>query len=70
MFYNGPIRFQKELMMKPSCIVTALFSSSERFDGYPPKNTFNGKTAKLNMKDHYPTTFRTLLSEVRGGDKP
>lgn len=47
--------------MKPSCIVTALFSSSERFDGYPPKNTFNGKTAKLNMKDHYPTTFRTRV---------
>lgn len=56
--------------MKPSCILTGLFSSSACFDGYPPKNTFNGKTAKLNMKDHYPTTFRTLLSEVRGGDKP
>ncbi len=62
----GPIRPQKELMMKPSCILTALFSSNARFEGYPPKNAFNGKTAKLNMKDHYAGTFRTRLSEVRG----
>ena len=53
--------------MKTSCIVTALFRSSAYFDGYPPKNTFNGKTAKLNMKDHYAGKFRTRLSEVRGG---
>ena len=33
-----------------------------RFDGYPTKNTFNGKTAKLNMKDQYARTFRTRLS--------
>lgn len=52
--------------MKQSCILTALFSSSACFDVYPPKNTFNGKTAKLNMKDHYAGTFRTRLSEVRG----
>lgn len=52
--------------MKPSCILTALFSSNARFEGYPPKNAFNGKTAKLNMKDHYAGTFRTRLSEVRG----
>ena len=35
-----------------------------RFDGYPTKNTFNGKTAKLNMKDQYARTFRTRLREV------
>lgn len=52
--------------MKPSCILTGRFSSSACFDGYPQKNTFNGKTAKLNMKDHYVGTFRTRLSEVRG----
>ena len=60
------IRSRKDLIMKQSCILTALFSSSACFDVYPPKNTFNGKTAKLNMKDHYAGTFRTRLSEVRG----
>lgn len=41
-----------------------------RFDGYPTKNTFNGKTAKLNMKDQYVRTFRTQLREVLAENRP
>ena len=52
--------------MKPSCILTALCSSSVCFGGYPTKNTFKGKTDKFNMKDHYAGASRTRLIEVRG----
>lgn len=59
-----------ELTMTKAQFERAQKQKIYRFDGYPTKNAFNGKTAKLNMKDHYARTFRTRLREVLAENRP
>lgn len=59
-----------ELTMTQAQFERVQKQKSYRFDGYPTKNTFSGKSAKLNMKDRYARTFRTLLRNVLAENRP
>lgn len=65
-----PVLAGPELTMTQAQFERAQKQNSYRFDGYLTKNTFNGKSAKLNMKDRYARTFRTLLRNVLAENRP
>lgn len=65
-----PASAGSELNMTAAQFEAAQKQREYRFDGYPTKNRFNGKSAPLNLKNRYARTFKTRLTNVLAENKP
>lgn len=59
-----------ELTMTAAQFEAAQHQREYRFDGYPTKNRFKGKSAPLNLKNNYARAFKTRLTNVLAENKP
>lgn len=60
----------EEITMTPAQFKKAQKQKNYRFDGYPTKNKFKGKSAPLNLKNGYARAFKTRLKNVLSENKP
>lgn len=65
-----PIFAGKEITMTAAQFEAAQNQKTYRFDGYPTKNKFKGKSAPLNLKNSYARAFKTRLRNVLAVNKP